>query len=375
MTRTLATCATALAAVLALADLASAQQRLFTIDTTGQVSEVIGFQGGLGSLVPIASVPLPPLTITRGRAADRTTGDLFILMEGNNTTRIDRLDVATGQVTPLCSLPLPLVDGLDARFDGTLVFQSNLNTLVFLDPSSCRTNLVPTVMPIGVHTSDGSVAFDERGLVAALGADGTNQRIDPLDGSPSAFNAAIFGGTTALEVDTNGDVYYGQYDGALFRSGAQLFQILPSNGVRISGMAFLEPADGGGMSIACAGLPNSTGVPSTIEIVGTAVAAEEDLELLSRDLPPNSFGYFLVGPNSGSMPLGQGLLCIGAPQYRYSLSVQDAGASGAVRFDIDLSALPNGATVVAGDRYIFQYWHRDSGSTSNLSPALDVTFR
>ena len=95
---------------------------------------------------------------------------------------------------------------------------------------------------------------------------------------------------------------------------------------------------------------------------------DADLELLCRDLPSSSFGYFLVGPNAGSMPVGQGVLCIGAPQFRYSLFVQDSGAGGSVRFEIDLSALPNGAPVLAGDRYIFQYWHRDNGSTSNLSP-------
>ncbi|MEM9382041.1 MAG: hypothetical protein AAGB93_18945 [Planctomycetota bacterium] len=365
-----------LAATVALAASAPslAQQRLFALGSDGTLSEVVGFATTAGSLVPLASVPLPPGTLARGLAADPATGDLFVLTLAGTTASVLRVDPGSGQVTPVCSLAAPLADGLDARFDGWLVLQQTLDTLVLLHPTTCMTTLVPTAQPIGIHTSDGSVAFDRRGLVVALGADGTAQRIDPLDGTSSPFGAAVFSGSHSIEVDGN-EVYYGQFDGSLFASGAQLRQVLGGTGVSFAGLAFAEPADGAGMSIACAGQPNSTGGPATVEALGTAVVGEGDLELRCRTLPPNSFGYFLTGPNQGSVPVGSGVLCIAAPQQRYSLLDQNAGSSGTVRFSIDLAALPDGTPVLVGDTYLFQYWHRDSGATSNLSPALRVDFR
>ena len=364
----------AVAVTLAASTTSHAQQRLFALGSDGTISEVAGFQTTAGSLVPVASIPLPPGTIARGLAADPATGDLFALTLSGATANLLRVDLGSGQVTPLCSLPAPLADGLDARFDGTLVFEQTLDTLVLVDPSTCDTTFVPTAQPIGIHTSDGSVAFDRRGLVVALGADGTGQRIDPLDGASSSFDAALFSGSHSIEVDGD-EVYYGQFDGSLFASGIQLRQVLGGTGTSLAGLAFAEHADGVGMTIACAGQPNSTGGSATIEALGTSVVGEGDLELRCRALPPNAFGYFLTGPNQGSIPVGSGVLCIAAPQQRYSLFVQNAGAAGSVRFSIDLAALPDGTPVMVGDTYLFQYWHRDVGPTSNLSPALRVDFR
>ncbi len=354
---------------------ANAQQRLFALHSAGEVSEVLQYDSTSASLVPVAMLPLAPGEIPRGLAFDPSTGDFIALTLSGVTAKLQRLDPATGQVTTICSLTAPLADGLDRRFDGTLVFEEGLDTLVLLDPVTCAVSRIPTASPIGVHTSEGSIAWDSRGLVAALGGDGTSQRLDPLDGSSQPFDAAMFSGTRALEVDVNGRVYFGQHDGALFWSGGQVGQSLPGNGMPIGGLAFTVPADGEGMSISCAGSPNSTGMPATIEALGSAAVAQADLELRCRSLPPQSFGIFVVGPNAGNMPLGSGVLCIAAPQQRYTQAILNADAAGQVRFGIDLSSLPNGNPVLPGSTYVFQYWHRDVPATSNLSPAIEIDFR
>ena len=365
----------AVSLILGLLPAANAQQRLYALDSTGQIAEVLQFSTTTASLSPIATLPLGTGELPRGLAFEPVTGDFFALTLSGANARIVRLDRVSGQLTTVCNINAPLADGLDRRFDGTLVFAESLDTLVLVDPATCAVARVPTDFPIGLHTSEGSVAWGPRGLVVALGGDGTNQRIDPLDGSSSPFGAALFSGTRALEVDTDGTIYYGQYDGSLFWSGVQLGQALPGTGVGMAGLAFSIASDGMGMSIACSGNPNSSGVSATIEALGSAAVVDGDLELRCRNLPPNTFGMFIVGPNAGSMPLGSGVLCIGQPQQRYNQSVQNAGVLGRVQFEIDLMALPNGAPVVPGSTYYFQYWHRDSPGTSNLSPALRMDFR
>lgn len=362
---------------LTLAAPAGAQQRMYALDEAGMVSEVVGFGTTSASLVPLGSIQLTGSEITRGLAYDRSTDTLIALMFEIDTARLRRFDPATGQVTPLCSTTSSIPDGLDARFDGTLVFEEALQRLVLVEPDTCSFTRVAAASFLGVHTSDASVAFDQRGLVAALAADGTSQRIDPIDGASSPFAATLFGGARAIEVDTDGTVYYGLFDGSLFwsRPGGQVGQALPGGSSPLNGLALVDPADGLGMSIACDGQPNSTGRGATIEVLGTSAAAENDLELRCRHLPPGTFGIFVTGRTAGTTPVGSGVLCIGQPQVRYTNAVLSSNAAGEVRFPIDLTSLPNGAAVQAGETHLFQYWHRDVPGTSNLSAALSVDFR
>jgi hypothetical protein len=186
--------------------------------------------------------------------------------------------------------------------------------------------------------------------------------------------------THALEAAANGDHYIATFPWTLLRrvgGTGQLWQIALTGvpaGATIRGLALEQPADVGVVHV-CDGAPNSTGRAATLEVVGTTVVGAGQLELRCRDLPLGSQGYFLMGVNSGSLPVAAGILCIASPVLRNSLNVLGAGATGTVRTAFSTSELPVGVALMPGDVYVFQYWHRDVGSTSNFSTARSVTFR
>jgi hypothetical protein len=186
-----------------------------------------------------------------------------------------------------------------------------------------------------------------------------------------------------LEIDAGGVIYtvgvsadLNRYDPAV-GSWVQLFPPWNemSNGYDL---AFTEPVDGAGFAAVCDGLPNSTGLASTFELIGGNTAAANDLELIARQLPTNQFGYYIMSDTAGSFPVGQGVLCLGFPVYRFSANVLNSGAAGEVRFPLNLNQLANGQAAMSGATYFFQYWHRDFAlgvGTSNLSDAVSITFQ
>ena len=135
--------------------------------------------------------------------------------------------------------------------------------------------------------------------------------------------------------------------------------------------------DGAGFVEVCDGEPNSTGVASSLELLGTSTASANDLELAARQLPVNVFGYYLMSDSAASIPVGLGTLCLGSTVYRYNNNVLNSGPSGTVRFPLDLNQLADGQAAMVGDTQIFQLWHRDAVTgivSSNFSGAVAVTF-
>lgn len=129
----------------------------------------------------------------------------------------------------------------------------------------------------------------------------------------------------------------------------------------------------------CSANPNSTGVPATIAATGSPYVDVEDLTLSAGDLPPGSFGYFLMSRTQDFVPdfgASQGNLCLGAPQVRFDEHVLNAGAGGTVALTLDFGALPQGTVFQPGDDWNFQYWYRDQnpGFTSNTTAGVSVTF-
>ena len=134
----------------------------------------------------------------------------------------------------------------------------------------------------------------------------------------------------------------------------------------------------------CSAVPNSTGAPSSIMGIGSAVASDNDLTLVVTDLPVGAFGFFVVSAeqivvlNPGG---SQGNLCNGSfMMARYSNSMQTADSNGLVSMPLNLAALPfpgGAVSVAAGETWNWQLWHRDSNPdpTSNFSNALAVTFQ
>lgn len=133
------------------------------------------------------------------------------------------------------------------------------------------------------------------------------------------------------------------------------------------------------------GAAGSTGVGARIFTQGSASAAANDLALTLVNAPPDSFALFLNGTARDFQPNlagGLGTLLIGGGIGRFvgPGQVQATGPLGTLSMPVDLAALPRPSGVVAvlpGDIYQFQAWFRDvdQGPTSNLSDAVEVSFR
>ena len=129
------------------------------------------------------------------------------------------------------------------------------------------------------------------------------------------------------------------------------------------------------------GVPNSTGLAAVVWAAGATSISSNALTLVADVLPPNQFGYFLVGMGTGvTVPPGsQGNLClIGGPIHRYASSIGNSGAAGAFAIGVDLNDTITGygSKIGAGETWNFQAWFRDQnpGSTSNFTDAIAVTF-
>ncbi len=149
----------------------------------------------------------------------------------------------------------------------------------------------------------------------------------------------------------------------------------------------------------CDAINNSTGATATL--TGTfATPARWDLHLEVAQGVPNEFGYLLAGPVATSgIQLSNGRLClVGAPGariYRYNVAGGEHNSLG--RFDaagvlqnlVGTSTIGSGydvpltvpdsvpVTIMSGDSWHFQLWHRDTpagNGTSNFSNGLSVVF-
>lgn len=134
----------------------------------------------------------------------------------------------------------------------------------------------------------------------------------------------------------------------------------------------------------CSTIPNSTGLPTGLAITGSDVASANNVTLHMNNMPPAAVGYFLNGTAQGLIPMpgsSMGNLCIASVgRFLGPGQVGPADANGMLSVTIDLTAFarPTGpVTVVAGQTWFFQGWHRDTvggAPTSNFSDALSVLF-
>ncbi|MEM9380769.1 MAG: hypothetical protein AAGB93_12525 [Planctomycetota bacterium] len=146
-----------------------------------------------------------------------------------------------------------------------------------------------------------------------------------------------------------------------------------------------------GCTAFCLSNPNSTGVNTSMEVLGDAVALNDDVTLRAANLPPNAFGFFLTSRQQSAMPFvppnSQGVVCLGAPIGRFIApgQIKTAGAAGEITLSTTLgewtlTAIPNAVGTYAamtGVTSNFQLWHRDlagGASTSNFSNAVSVTW-
>ena len=144
-----------------------------------------------------------------------------------------------------------------------------------------------------------------------------------------------------------------------------------------AGSAYVFEFSGVGANY-CGANTNSSGLPGAICATGSTLVADNDLTLVAANLPTNQFGYFLNSQTQRFVPFAggsQGNLCIGSPLIRFSANVLNSGVDGTMAFALDLTQLPQGVMVLAGQTWNFQCWFRDMGSSSNASGGLALTLR
>jgi carboxypeptidase T len=125
----------------------------------------------------------------------------------------------------------------------------------------------------------------------------------------------------------------------------------------------------------CTTSPNSAGSGALMSWAGSTGIGDNDFTLLTTDGPPDQFALFIFGVNENANPLGDGTLCIGAPQQRLGVVLID-GVGQATRL-VDFTVPPAAGQFVSGSTWNFQLWYRDPSFGSfgfNLSDGLKVTF-
>lgn len=138
-----------------------------------------------------------------------------------------------------------------------------------------------------------------------------------------------------------------------------------------AGEAYLFRHDGGGW---IEELRLTDAAPGLDASGSTSISANE-LVLLASGLPPGKPGIFLIGTEQGSLPFGNGVLCVGGQVIR-SKGVK-ADATGKVAFQFDHSGLPPAGAIAPGDTRYFQLWYRDppaGGAGFDLTDGLAVQF-
>ena len=230
------------------------------------------------------------------------------------------------------------------------------------------------------------------------------------DAATTSDGVLVLNGTTIVcregePVDLNGNGIYD--DGVFFRTfgtddavltdtlklylsgtlgdagGSNLGEFLMTLDLQeVAGTPFCNPAD-----------PNSTGMPTVLTgAFGSGVGS--DLHLESTQGPPTQFGYFLVGSsqNDPGVPIGNGHLCVSGSIGRYNIAGTDFNSVGvfdgsgilqnvsntsstASGYDVPSAVPVSGTpTIMAGDTWTFQLWHREAGGQANFSNGLSVMF-
>jgi hypothetical protein len=128
----------------------------------------------------------------------------------------------------------------------------------------------------------------------------------------------------------------------------------------------------------CSTRRNSVGPGAVMTWRGTNSIAANDFKLVSTGVRPLTSGLFIQGSHAVSVPLGDGLRCVGGTVLmRIWPPVQStAGGSASYLMDYNNPSDPAGR-ILAGSTWYFQFWYRDPGFGSwgfNLSDGLQVTF-
>ncbi|MCP3919968.1 MAG: matrixin family metalloprotease [bacterium] len=126
----------------------------------------------------------------------------------------------------------------------------------------------------------------------------------------------------------------------------------------------------------CVASMNSTGAAVVLATSGSQSLASDDLVFSGSGMPAVQFGIFISSLSQNATPVGNGVLCVGLPFFRWDLI--QANAAGNWSWDPNLAAPPDpSAAIEAGETWNFQLWYRDpagGGAGFNFSDAAQVGF-
>lgn len=386
--RRLAPVPLALTALAAIAPPVNAQsQELYALGRVNRIWRIDDFDGQNPTPVLVTTWEYPGLG-PRGLDRDPATGDFHVLVgewhptDASQNNKILHVSATTGITTLLFELPFNALGGLERRWDGRLVALNDHSSIVVIDLHDGSTVEHPLSAALIDDSPFTAFDIDTRGDVRILSAspqsiESSTCGVAPWDVTPTPFTLGGFSMTNS------GELYAGTvFPGDLFRydplsdSWDRIFDDGFSTMNNIYDFALTESADGLGFSAVCEGAVNSTGGRTTLTAYGSSMVLSNDLEVVARNVPINTIGMFLMGSNSGSTPVGSGILCIDPTVHRYGDSLAIIGG-GSYRFRVNLTDLPAGQTALPGTTQIFQLWFRDSNAgvaTTNLSDAVAVTF-
>lgn len=168
--------------------------------------------------------------------------------------------------------------------------------------------------------------------------------------------------------DVNGD---GKIDVAC---GAHLAQVngLASGQVRVYSSSVTSC---GSVVSYCISEANSSGNAATITGTGSTSVATNAFVLVASGCPLSQWGLWYYGRQRLQITFGNGWRCVGGQIFR--LGTTKTNTSGTASKLIDLTSLPPGGDIVAGDVIDFQYWFRDPdglGDEFDLTDGVEVTF-
>jgi hypothetical protein len=132
-------------------------------------------------------------------------------------------------------------------------------------------------------------------------------------------------------------------------------------------------------------IPNSSGEPGSVVVLGSQTLSLNDVTLTARSLSRNSYGYFIASRTQGYVyPVtnSQGALCV-LGQIGHFVGpgeIMSSGTTGtfALLINVDSMPTPTGPVMaLPGETWNFQAWHRDVNPTltSNFTDAVSVTFQ
>jgi hypothetical protein len=315
------------------------------------------------------------------------TGDRAYVAAGLYGNAVGAFDVsAAGLVHRWSALTIP--------DPGTLFFAPWTTSGLALDAAGTHVLVNLSVVPEPFSASAGFVALDANtGAVRDTLGDLHSTEIVEIDG---AFLVPRGTDLRVVRVDASGlfgtledvlapggsvdDVFMDAERGRALYASDDYGAFTPS----VAGVGVIDLL-GPRTSVHCdGGAPNATGVQASLTLEGSSFAGGR-MTVVGAGLEPGAmFGTLLVGAAVSApapFPGSIGPLCISAPAHLAAPPVM-TDAAGHQRHTFDTAPLPTSAgsvTVLPGDTYVFQLWHRDRTATGaaagNTSTAVALRFR